>query len=379
MSWIRYAAACLAALVGVTAVCVPTVSAQAGGTYSFDMTIPLEPGGTWAIGAIWHFPWSDVVDDEPRLDEADARVVFRDDAGAMLYSRLIARHVLCNGDCHETDAAAAVIPAQPSARRAELYTIDHLGNAVELKAVRERSAYEPVVEILSPSAGQVLTDGTVIEWRATDADGDRLEYKVLYRPSVGYWQQLPLTGRTTDTRHVFTRSGWPADDNATIAIQANDGFNTTEATVTGLRVEGNLPPELYISSPQDGTYYGVRSIVILLAYADDPEDGDLPVSWESDLDGPIHTINWNDGSQGVHRLTASAADSGGLTASATVTIYIGVRPSPALFFPFACKSDHAGVRYGTATARSVTLTWVHASMSRRSWNSSDGSTANRGA
>ena len=52
----------------------------------------------------------------------------------------------------------------------------------------------PEIEILSPRAGQVLTDGLVIEWRGTDADGDRLAYWVLYRPSVGFWQQTGLSG-----------------------------------------------------------------------------------------------------------------------------------------------------------------------------------------
>ena len=319
-----------------------TVLAQAAGTYYLSMTIPLEAGDEWGIGEIWHFPWSDEVDDEPGVGEADARLVFRDAAGALLYSRLVARSVLCNGDCHEVDGATVEIPAQAAARRAELYTIDALGNAVDLKATRVRSPNVPVVEILNPHAGQVLTDGLVIEWRGFDADGDRLEYDVLYRPSVGEWQQIPLAVLTTATSIVFERYDLPADDNATIAIAANDGFNTVETTVTGLKLEGNLPPELVVISPHDGAVYLEGVDVILMAYATDPEDGEIPVAWESDLDGPIAEEDWVPTSRGVHHLTISATDSGGLTVSEELTIYVGMERPVLVYLPLTVRDRGGG-------------------------------------
>jgi hypothetical protein len=187
----------------------------------------------------------------------------------------------------------------------------------------------------------VLTDGLVIEWRGSDADGDPLEYDVFYRPSVGEWQQSPLGVFTTATHLVFERAGLPADDNATIAIAAYDGFNTVEATVTGLKIEGNLPPELHITSPHEGEVYNEGSSVWLIAEAYDPEDGEIPVSWVSNLDGPLDDLEndeWFTGSRGMHHLTASATDSGGLTVSEEVTVYIGVEPVVSVYVPLAARN-----------------------------------------
>lgn len=305
------------------------VAAQRGGTYTVKLTLGLEPGAPWAVEEIWHLPWSTETDPEPTLAEADGRLIFRDAGGDIVHSRLVERWVLCNGDCHEVDGASSEIPAQPDAVRAELYTIDPAGNALELKAVKERSPAMPEVEILNPRPGATLTDGMTITWRAADADGDPLLFNVLYRPSVGFWEQLPLDVRTTATELVFRRYDLPADTNATIAIQANDGFNTVEASVSGLQLVGNLPPEIVVSSPHDGDTFHAGSNIMLLAYADDPEDGELPVTWTSDLDGVLpDDPNWSTGSVGRHILTASATDSGGLTASESMRIYIGVSADP---------------------------------------------------
>ena len=142
------------------------VAAQRGGSYTVSLTLGLEPGAPWAVEEIWHLPWSTETDPEPTLAEADGRLIFRDAVGDIVHSRLVARWVVCNGDCHEVDGASSEIPAQPDAVRAELYTIDPAGNALELKAVKERSPAMPEVEILSPRPGATLTDGMTITWRA---------------------------------------------------------------------------------------------------------------------------------------------------------------------------------------------------------------------
>jgi hypothetical protein len=314
----------------------PAALAQSGGTYTVDMDLSLQPTAPWFIDDIWHLGWSTETDPEPPLAGADGRLIFRDASGAITHSRLVARMTICNGHCEETSTAYAEIPAQPDAVAAELYTIDGTGAALELKATRTRSPAMPAVQILRPQPGDTLRDGDIIEWLGADADGDVLRYDLLFRPSVGFYQQLPLDVDTTATQHVFERGSLPADPNAQIAVLANDGFNTVEVTVDQLRIEGNLPPEVFVSSPRSGNRYRWGSNVILLAFAEDPEDGDVPVTWTSNLDGLLpDDPNWSTGSQGRHVLTVSAADSGGLEVSEQIVVYIGDTVANAVYLPVA--------------------------------------------
>jgi hypothetical protein len=335
----RSAVAAAGLAVAAAAGLVGAARAQPGGTYYLHLAIPLEASAPWEVGEVWHLPWSDETDREPPLAEADARLVFRDAEGRTLHSRLVARYHICNGSCRETDSASVELPAQPDARTAELWSINVSGSPVERRALRTRSPAAPAVEILRPRAGDVIREGTLIEWRASDADGDGLTYNVLYRPSVGEWQQLPLASRITTTQLIFERSGLPADTNALIAIQANDGFNTTEASVGSLRLGGNLPPELYIAHPNDGETYRPGVSVQLVAYATDPEDGELPVRWSSSVDGPIaDPDDWSTGTPGRHALTASATDSAGAMVSASITLYIRETfPPNVAFLPYAIR------------------------------------------
>ncbi|MEO8084354.1 MAG: hypothetical protein ABI780_11070 [Ardenticatenales bacterium] len=317
-----------------TASPTPAAAQPPSGTYVIDLTIPFDPAPDpaaatpWLVGRIKPVPLGRDTSTVPELAEADGRLIVLDAGGAVLHSRLVARWRSCddNDVCDESEHADVSIPYFADAQRVELHRIDGAGRAVELKAAKDRSAGPPVVRILRPRDGETIGDGTVIEWRATDADGDELDYDVLYRPSVGYWRQLPLDVGTHETRIVFRRGDLPADTRAVIAIVAHDGFNSTVATVTGLTIIGNLPPRLYLMSPNDGRAYPLGSNVILHARADDPEDGDLPVVWRSDRDGVIPQLNWTTGSRGIHTMSASATDSGGLTSLRTLRLYIGVEP-----------------------------------------------------
>jgi len=86
----------------------------------------------------------------------------------------------------------------------------------------------------------------------------------------------------------------------------------------------NEPPTITIQSPTDGS--SSFSPVVLAATADDPEDGDLSteIAWSSDVDGALTPAAGGEValSAGAHTLTASVADSEGLTASASVAIQI---------------------------------------------------------
>lgn len=59
----------------------------------------------------------------------------------------------------------------------------------------------------------------------------------------------------------------------------------------------NSPPELVIGYPKDGSTYQLAGIMVepYKAYGNDPEDGSLPVTWTSDLDGPLGTTTQSGG------------------------------------------------------------------------------------
>ena len=93
----------------------------------------------------------------------------------------------------------------------------------------------------------------------------------------------------------------------------------------------NDPPTVSITSPEDGLTFDSGTAVSFVGTASDTEDGDLTGSivWTSDRDGWI-----GDGgdcsailTDGTHTITASVTDSGGKTASASVSITVGTPPS----------------------------------------------------
>ncbi len=315
------------------------VRAQLTGVYSMFFTIPIEATTAWTIDSLWHLAWYDELSHDAPLAEADARLILKDVEGRVLGSQLIARGVICvdplREDCVESDAASAEISADARIHRVELHRIDERGQAVELKAVRERSPHAPELRIISPKPGEELRDGAIIEWAATDADGDAIKYYALYR-----WRgdhQRPLALDTPETRITFHRGSLAGGGDVAIAVLANDGFNTVEASVGGLKVGPDLLPQVYISSPRDGDAYPEGSNILLLASAHDPEDDELPVTWTSDRDGRLpDNPNWPTGSRGRHILTASATDSAGQTTSERVTIYVGVdQPAAVAWLPWA--------------------------------------------
>ncbi len=300
--------------------------AQESGAYLIDIDMPKEPDASWRIGEVWHYDWYRPREREASLEDADALLILRDAAGDELRRMRIERQWICNGHCYETPTADVELHVEPRATRIELHSIDAEGAPVELKAVRERSPNPPRVEILSPTDGEALVDGMEIRWQAEDADADPLLFTVLYRGSAGSSRQSGLLSRSPDRSLVFARGWLPRDPNVSIAVLANDGFNTVQTQVSGLRLEGNQAPRIWIGSPDDGAFFLPGSLVLLEAGARDPEDGDLLATWSSDLEGPLPSPSWYPRIQGSHQLTARATDADGLASTETRQIFVGPRP-----------------------------------------------------
>lgn len=92
----------------------------------------------------------------------------------------------------------------------------------------------------------------------------------------------------------------------------------------------NTPPTLSILLPGEGQSFPVDTTVPFSANADDAEDGDLDaaISWhyagETFANGPVVSRQF---AEGVHTITAAVTDSGGESASQSVSITVGDPPA----------------------------------------------------
>ena len=120
-----------------------------------------------------------------------------------------------------------------------------------------------------------------------------------------------------------TMAGGP---HARLGIIATDGINASEAESAEFTVPAK-PPEVFIQPlPNDGVVVAGHE-VILDGDAFDLQDDDIPEShlqWTSNISGPLGNgtpvrVNLP---PGVHTITLTATNSGGLRGSATQTVRV---------------------------------------------------------
>jgi PKD repeat protein len=177
---------------------------------------------------------------------------------------------------------------------------------------------------------------------ATNAYGDDDERKVDYinvtasNPLVADFEGSPTSGDAPLTVH-FTdlSSGNPGEYDVMLIVMNLDlemdiVTKYNYITVTGPTV--NTPPTVAITAPANGATFTEGDPITFTGTASDTEDGDISasISWTSDLDGSIGTgtsVSRSDLSVGTHTITASVIDSGGLSASDTVTVNVESAPA----------------------------------------------------
>jgi hypothetical protein len=121
----------------------------------------------------------------------------------------------------------------------------------------------------------------------------------------------------------------------------------------------NVAPTAVITAPLDGTSVAQGAAVTLTGTATDPGEGDLSasLSWTSDRDGALGTgasITRSDLSVGVHAITASVSDSGGLPGSDQIALTVtNVAPS----VPALSGSGRAVLAMSILTLGTVVLVW----------------------
>ncbi len=114
----------------------------------------------------------------------------------------------------------------------------------------------------------------------------------------------------------------------------------------------NEPPTVFITSPADGSTFDSGTTIDFAGTASDTEDGDLTASlvWTSNIDGNIGTGGSISAilSDGTHTITASVTDSGGKSASDSISITVGTPPTePTTVSVDSITYDTTGGKGGT--------------------------------
>jgi hypothetical protein len=232
-----------------------------------------------------------------------------------------------------------VVPYPTGLNRVELVKTGYI------LATQIASINPPSISVTFPNAaGLTLSEPQDITWTGTDADGGTLTYNILYsRDNGATW--VGIGSGITGSSYNLDFSGLPGTTGASgkIKVMVSDGFNSAEDISDNPFSIGNKAPEAAIISPPSGAEFTTGPQVVLEGAGMDLEDGSLgdsALSWVSSLDGALGASQLLEVtlSPGVHTITLTATDSGGLSGVASIQITV-VQPAPLnyLFLPIIMR------------------------------------------
>ena len=191
-------------------------------------------------------------------------------------------------------------------------------------------ASPPVLTIIVPADGTRLVPGVQATFSAVadDADEGDLTGSIIWTSSLD-----GVLGHGGTIRTDALRSG-----THTITASVTDSRGKVAAVMRTVVV--NAEPSIAITAPADGATFIPGESVLLRAVAQDREDGDLAaaVAWRSSLDGPLGTggtLAVTTLRSGLHGITASVTDAGGLRATATIVVVVNAVPTVTIAAPAA--------------------------------------------
>jgi len=184
----------------------------------------------------------------------------------------------------------------------------------------------PQVRITSPSEEATFTAGEAVNLAGTAADpedgpltGSSLTWRIETAGSstfLGQGETLSLSNLAVGSHKI------------SLAAKDSQGETVEDSIEITVQAAANMPPEVTIATPSDGTIFAEGDSILFTGSAIDPEDGplaDRSLVWVSGIDGvlgPGQTVTRDDLSPGTHAITLSATDSHSVFSTKTVTITI---------------------------------------------------------
>lgn len=257
--------------------------------------------------------------------QATWEIAIVDAAGGMLHRQ----YVLFDIDDHDGTTFATLGDIVPLPAGSQ--TLQILRNGIPV-VERTMSANAPVSQITTSSGP--LAAGTVLNWSASDADGDALSHTLLYSgDNWSTWQALEMdvsTDALTLTAEMV--ADLPASQRGQLKLVTTDGFRTVESIAPATFQVANHAPEAHIESPSADSWAGLDEQILLEGTASDVDQtsvAETSFAWSSDIDGALGTgssLLVERLSPGQHVITLTVTDDAGLVTSTQVTTNIGTAP-----------------------------------------------------
>lgn len=197
-----------------------------------------------------------------------------------------------------------------------------------LLASRVASAGSPTITLNFPNTmGLTFTGTQTITWTAADPDGDPLTYDLLYsRDNGATW--IGLDSGITETSYMLNFANVAGASGGRLKVQASDGISSTEAVSALPFAVPNKPPIAMIIAPSSGVGFSPRVTVTLEGRGLDLQVGalgDSALSWTSSKDGALGTGRLLETmlSAGLHTITLTVTNSGGLSAMTSIQLNAG--------------------------------------------------------
>ena len=177
----------------------------------------------------------------------------------------------------------------------------------------------PTVTISQPKDGTTVTAGTAITFKGSASDTEDGTLTTSLRWTSSRDGQI-------GTGASFSKVLSAGTHTITASVTDSGGLTGTATISVTVGSATNTPPTVAIARPRNGQTFDAGTAISFSGSASDAEDGTLTanLAWTSSLEGWIGAGGsfFTVLSEGTHTITAAVTDSGGLRASASITITV---------------------------------------------------------